>query len=216
MKHRHEIFLGRIDPREISVVASLLRPTAWDQKVVEDDLIEYVSHSRLIKATPVVEVINGTLTLVSGLPFVSAARLASPPLEKIVCKIEADEKTIKRLGVELVTPTELLHEYPVDERYRSIEMLAFMQDVSEEKKRVMVRNFDEFIQQVSATPELYGGNYRSLSKFEWSPDNMKVVWSWEKTDQDGTHLLNFITLLEKINDRVAPIRSWNGISWPLR
>lgn len=71
--------LARVNPIAVAVDSSLLQPTAWDRKVVNDDLRRYVSRSRVISATPVLHLRGGRLFVVNGLPFLTAAKEAAPP-----------------------------------------------------------------------------------------------------------------------------------------
>ena len=73
---------AKVDPNRILIDPCYLKPTEWDSKVVEEDLCEYVQLSRLIKAMPVLRVVDETLVLISGAPFVRAARNIVPPLSR--------------------------------------------------------------------------------------------------------------------------------------
>lgn len=70
--------LVKIDPRNVTVNESLLEPTQWDTMAVEEDLRGYVSLSRVLKGTPRLRIIDGALVVISGLPFIYAARMLIP------------------------------------------------------------------------------------------------------------------------------------------
>lgn len=186
----------------------------WDTKVVAEDLGEYVRLSRLVKATPVVRLVDGVLEVVSGEPFLRAAQEADPPLKEVVCLVEADEGTVQSLGFKTVSPTELLDEYPSDETYEALEILAFTRVLNLGERKLVETMISAFFKEMNAHPSSYGGNYTSISPFEWDQFQNRVRWTWKRNDQFGSHSLLFLDLLRDLDQNVSPLRSWNGMVAP--
>ena len=128
-------FPARVDPRRIVIESGCVRPSGWDSVAVLDDLRAFVTVSRLIKATPVLELVDGVLRLVSGEPFVRAAQEAEPPLEEIVCLIKADRGSVGESSLFVpVNPADLMKEHSEQDPYEAFEMLTFVLPVTAEVK----------------------------------------------------------------------------------
>jgi hypothetical protein len=190
----------------------LLKPTEWDMKAVAEDLIAYVQTARLIKATPRLRFMNGKLVAVSGEPFVRAAQEVIPPLKEVVCLIEEPEEIVRHAGLSIVTASEMLDEHPIDEMYHAVEMLAFTRTLTNEERNAVEDAVSGFFKEVSANRASYGGNYSSISSFDWDNKQRKVKWTWLRNDQFGRHALMFLSLLRDLNANTAPLSSWNGLA----
>lgn len=206
--------LARINPMRVILESKSVLASDWDTKVVAEDLAEYVRLSRLIKATPVVRLIDGVLKVVSGEPFLRAAQEADPPLEEVVCMVEADERTVQSLGLKTVSPSELLDEYPSDDTYDALEILAFTRVLNVAERKLVETRIAAFFKEMNAHPSSYGGNYTSISPFEWDQFQNRVRWTWKRNDQFGSHSFLFLDLLRDLDQNVAPLRSWNGMVAP--
>lgn len=204
--------LVQINPKTVIVDPKVITPSDWDMTTVADDLREYVRLSRLIKATPVVRLIDGLLKVVKGEPFLQAAQEADPPLEEIVCEIEADERTVQSLGIRIITASELLDKYPENETYDALEMLAFTRAPTAVERKSIEDRIAAFFKEMNAYPSLYGGNYSSISSFEWDQLHNRVRWTWKRNDQFGAHVFRFLDVLREIDRNVIPLKSWNGLS----
>jgi hypothetical protein len=124
--------LVRVDPRAVAVDPSLLQPTAWDRKVVLDDLRQYVSRTRLVNATPRLRLRDGRLFVVSGLPFLTAARDAVPALSEVVCEIAGKLHEVQQANLQVVSVSSLLDAMPPI--YRSTQMLFFRRPLNAEEQ----------------------------------------------------------------------------------
>jgi hypothetical protein len=204
--------LAKVDPLRIVIDRHLLKPTDWDLKVVEADLIEYVQLTRLIKATPILRCIDGDLVVVSGEPFVRAAQEVKPPLKEVVCLIECTEELVLPREFTIVTASEMLDEQSPDETYDAIEILVFTRSLTDEERKAVELAVVGFFNEVSADSASYGGNYSSLSSFNWDSQQSKVKWIWQRNDQFGRHALTFLSLLRDLDRNTAPLSSWNGLA----
>lgn len=204
--------LAKVDPLEIVIDRRLLKPTDWDMKAVAEDLIAYVQIARLIKATPRLRFMNGTLVAVSGEPFVRAAQEVIPPLKEVVCLIEGPEEIVRHAGLSIVTASQMLDEHPTDEMYDAVEMLAFARKLTNEERNAVEVAVSGFFRDASANGAKYGGNYSSMSSFDWDNKQRRVKWSWLRNDQFGRHALIFLDLLRELDGNTAPLSSWNGLA----
>jgi hypothetical protein len=204
--------LVRINPGRVIVDPKFVSPTNWDMRAVAEDLKEYVTFSRIIKGAPVVRLVDGALKVVSGEPFLTAAQEAVPPLEEIVCSVQADEQTVQALGLEMVSASELLDKFPEEETYDALEILTFVRLPTSAEQKSVEAKITNFFNEVSANPSTYGGRYSSISPFEWDQSHNRVRWTWVRNDQFGRHALLFSELLREINQNIVPLRSWNGLT----
>ena len=204
--------LARVDPLQILIDRNLLEPTEWDLKAVAEDLIAYVQTARFIKATPKLRLMNGRLVAVSGEPFLKAAQEAVPPLKEVVCLIDEPDETVRNAGLSIVTASEMLDQHPIDEMYDAVEMLAFARTLTNEERTAVEDAVSVFFKEVSANPASYGGNYSSVSSFDWDNKQRTVKWTWLRNDEFGRHALMFLNLLRDINGNIAPLSSWNGLA----
>lgn len=134
---------------------------------------------------PVLRVLDETLVLISGAPFVRAARNVVPPLIKLACKLESAEELVRFLGLEIVTVSQLIDENPPDEVYEAVEMFGFTRPLTDLERRAVEEYVYAFFQEVNANPSRYGGDYSSISRFEWDYGNRKIHWTWQRNDQFG-------------------------------
>lgn len=209
-------FLAKVNPNKIVIDPGLVQPSKWDEIVVLDDLRAFVAISRIVKATPVLELVDGVLRLVSGEPFVQAARQVEPPLEQVVCLIETNQ--VNNHGSSLfvpVSPTALLEEYSELEPYQTVEMLSFVDPVTASDKVQIEQEISQFFDEVNNHPTAYGGSYRWMSDFKWDEAEHRVSWVWVRNDAPTKHQQVFLDVLRLINGRIAPLRSWNGLALSL-
>ena len=203
--------LVKVDPRTVMVNESLLEPTKWDIMAVKDDLREYVSLSRVLKGTPLLRIVDGALVVISGLPFIHAAQQADPPMNEVICFVEADDKTAVQYDLRQVEASDLLDLYSEDKVYWAVERLTFWEVANVERQRRVEEKILNFFEVVSASPDTYGGDYVSLGEFFWEMEPSTVTWKWKRSDREGKHIFTFLELLSDIDREVLPIRSWNGI-----
>ena len=205
-------FLARVDPRRVEIDPGHVRPTEWDLLAVLDDLRIFVSASRLIKASPVLEAVDFSLKLVSGEPFVRAAREAQPPLEEIVCWVKTDQLNRDESSLFVpVNPTVLMDERPEEEQYEAIEMLFFVFPLASEEKAQVEHEISRFFARVYEE-RTYGGNYGWISDLDWDETGHRVSWVWQRNDQPGQHQELFFDVLRHIDTSIARLRSWNGLA----
>lgn len=205
-------FLARVDPRRVVIDPGHVRPTDWDLLAVLDDLRIFVSASRLIKASPVLETVDSSLRLVSGEPFVRAAREAQPPLEEIVCWVMTDRSNPDDSSLFVpVSPTALMDERPEQEAYEAIEMLFFALPLTVEEKAEVEHEICRFFATVNED-RTYGGNYGWISDLDWDETGHRVSWVWQRNDQPGQHQELFFDVLRSIDTGIARLRSWNGLA----
>lgn len=202
---------AKVDPKEIVIDPRYVKPTEWDLKVVEEDLYRYVQLSRVIKGLPVLRVLDDTLILVSGAPFVRAARKVVPPLTRVACRLESDEELVRSLGLEIVTVSQLIDESPSDEVYEAVELLAFSRPLTDLEKTAVQEQIQAVFQEVNTSPSKYGGDYSSISQFEWDEANRRIHWTWQRNDQLSRASSMFMELIGNLNRTVAPVSSWNGL-----
>ena len=212
MNRNENTFLGRVNPEEVVIDPKYLTPSDWDCKAIVDDLREYVRVSRLIKATPVLRIVENELKLVSGEPFMRAALEVEPRLHEVVCLIKVDDPKVLPNTFQIANATDVMVQFSENETYEAVEMLTFSQPVTDHQKKAIEHQIVSFFEQVHANPGAFGGNYVSISAFDWDDLNNRVTWHWERSDQPGSHQLVFLDLLRKINDTVATLRSWNGLA----
>src|ERR1044072_2435526 len=212
MNQHDNSVLARVNPELIVIDRRYLKPTNWDCKAIVEDLREYVSASRLIKAMPVLRVVENDLKLVSGEPFIRVAREVEPPLHEVVCLIEVDSQRGLPDVVKAVRAADLMDEFSEDKTYKAIEMLTFTESLNENQRTTTEDSNGSFFEKGHASPGVYGGNYVSISAFDWNSLNTRVIWTWERSDQSGNHQLIFLKLLRQINYTIATLRSWNGLA----
>lgn len=207
------VFLARVNPNRIVIDPSYLRPTAWDSVAVLDDLRDFVTVSRLIKATPVLELVNHALRLVNGEPFVWAAREATPPMGEIVCLINTDQVNVEEPSLFVpVSPAAMIEEYSEQDRYQAFEMLTFVFHVAAEDKAKIDHEIVQFFETVREDPSVYGGDYGSISDLKWDDAKHRVSWVWERNDMPGKHQQLFLEVLRRIDTRIVRLQSWNGLA----
>jgi len=204
--------LAKLDPRRISVREVVLAPTWWDSRAVLPDLIEFVSLARIVPGTPGVAIDGETLVLINGLSYVRAARDAEPPLEEIVCKIDADEAACRDFGLEPLKVSDLLAADPPDRIREEVQMLHFQSAVDQSKRRVAESVIKNFFTEMATTTG-HGGNYRSLGDFDWNENGNRLVWRWVRSIEEGRHQILLVEALKSIGSSVCPLRSWNGLTF---
>jgi hypothetical protein len=204
--------LARVDLKTIVIDSRYVIPSEWDSKVVPKDLTHYVQLSRHVKAMPLLRVVDGALVLSSGEPFLRAARAVAPPLNELICLIEADPNAVEALGLKILQPSQLLDETSPDELYEAVEMLGFIRQLADPERIFVEDQITRFYNEVSSNPSLYGGNYSSISQFHRQDNNRRVHWVWRRNDQFGRHSLMFAQVLRNVNDSIATVSSWNGLS----
>ena len=205
-------FLARVDPKRVVIDPGHVRPTEWDLLAVLDDLRIFVTVSRLIKASPVLETVGFSLRLISGEPFVRAAQEAQPPLEEIVCWVETDQLNRDESSLFVpVNPSVLMDERPEQETYEAFEMLSFVFPVASEDKPQVEDEICRFFANVSED-RTYGGNYGWISDLDWDETGHRVSWLWERNDTAGPHQELFLDVLRHIDTNIARLRSWNGFA----
>jgi len=197
---------------QISIDESVVRPTGWDNRAVQEDLREYVSLSRFINGSPTVRIINGKLVAISGLPFVRAAQEANPPLEQIVCHVEGDKESLERLDIKIVKARELLDQYPEHEVYQVAQLLSFTRSLDAEERQAVENDISSFFKEMVNHPE-YGGKYRTFGNFTWGKDKNRLAWTWERCDAGGEHGFRLFAMLKRLENKITPIRSLNGITY---
>jgi hypothetical protein len=199
-------------PGEANGIVVTVGKTDWDMKAVAEDLIAYVQTTWLIKATPTLHFMNGKLVVVSGEPFVKAAQEVIPPLKEVVCLIEESVDIVRHLGLSIVTASEMLDDHPVDKMYHAVEMLAFARTLTNEERNEVEDTSSRFFKEVSTDRASYGGNYSSISSFEWDYKQRTVKWTWLRNDKFGCHAVTFLSLLRALDSSTAPLSSWNGLA----
>jgi len=202
--------LVRVDPRTVIVDHSLLKPTGWDQRVVPDDLRQYVSRSRLVPGTPVLRLRRGQLFVVSGLPFLAAARDAVPPLSEVVCEVVAKPHELQQANLRVVSVSSLLDDMPPDELYRATNMLFFRRALNAQEQKAVEGMIVAFFQEATSPEWKYGGQYRWMENPEWNEAHDMITWTWWKSDTEGHDLLRLSQVLREVDTHIAPIRSYNG------
>jgi hypothetical protein len=205
-------FLARVDPKRVVIDPGHVRPTEWDLVAVLDDLRIFVTASRLIKATPILEAVDCALRLINGEPFVRAAREAQPPLEEIVCLVKTDQLNPDESPLFVpVSPTALMEEHPEQETYKALEMLSFVLPLASEDKVQVEHEIYCFFARVYEHP-IYGGNYGWISDLDWDETGHRVSWVWERNDEPGQHQQLFLDVLRRIDSSIARLQSWNGLA----
>lgn len=202
--------LVRVDPRAVATDPSLLQPTAWDRKVVLDDLRKYVSRTRQVNATPRLQVRDGRLFVVSGLPFLIAARDAVPPLSEVVCEIAGRLGEVQQANLQQVSVGDILNAMPPI--YRSTEMLFFRRSLTSQERQAVEIAIARFFQEVTSPEWMYGGQYRHMEHPEWNEAHDIITWTWEKSESEGHDMILLLQQLRNISSNIASIRSYNGIS----
>ena len=206
-------FLARVDPTTILIDPSRIRPSEWDLIAILDDLKIFVTFSRLIKATPVLELANGILRLINGEPFVRAAQETTPPLEEIVCLIRTDQATLgESFPFVPVSATDLLEERSEHDPYEAFELLSFVFPLTANAKTQIEQEIYSFFARVHDQPSAYGGSYMWLSALKWDEIDQRVSWVWKRNDEPGRHQQFFLDLLRHIDTGIACLRSWNGLA----
>lgn len=206
-------FLARVDPNSIAIDPNYVRPSEWDSVAVLDDLRAYLTVARLLKATPVLEVVHGLLRLVSGEPFVRAAREAQPPLPEIVCLIKTEIADGEKSSLIVpVSRAELMEEHSERDVYETFEMLSFVSPVIESNKAQIEQEIYRFLAMVHEHPTRYGGSYGRLFDLRWDDKAHRVSWIWQRNDEPGRHQQLFLDVLRKIDTEIAPLQSWNGLT----
>jgi hypothetical protein len=205
--------LAKISPWQITVKDFLLQPSQSDRDTIQEDLIEYISLSRLIHSTPTLRLHEGELVIINGLPFLRAAQEATPPIDEIICRVDSDEAFTK-FSLQEITATELLDTYPANKIYRSPTLLVFVGFLTDTNKKAVEKSILSFFKEMIDHPE-NGGNFQSISDFCWSEDSTKVIWFWEKCNEEGVYRHKFIKMLRQINSNIAPLKSWNGLIFNL-
>lgn len=104
---RQQRLLYFLCTNEIVLDERFVTPTTWDSLVVEDDLRHFISESRRIACTPEVSLRCGQVVALNGVPFIRAAKAATPPLESIVC-MSSDPKMHDDPRAALANAAELL------------------------------------------------------------------------------------------------------------
>lgn len=207
--------LIKISPDRVKVKESFLRPTWWDSLAVEEDLTTYISLSRSVPGTPALQEHNKELVVISGLPFLRAAQQAIPPLQEIICRLDADDDAFRQLRVKEVKPGKLLDEYPPDKVFDAVQLLSFTRSLDAVEKQAVEESITDFFTNV--TNDLsYGGKYSSLTTFSWSATDTRVVWTWKCSTEEGKHKLYLIEALKKLDADIAQIKSWNGLAFTFR
>lgn len=207
--------LVALNPALIAIRASIAEPTWWDQKTVQEDLTEYVSLFRFINATPVLRVCEGALVAITGLPFVRAAQQAEPPLEEIICALEATDEVFRDLHPREVAPREMLQKYPEQAVYRKPEILSFTRSLTFEERQSVEHAIESFFRKMVDNPQ-YGGKYRALGDLNWRRDHSRLMWTWERCDAGGEHRSRFFATLKRLQEVAAPIQSLNGIRYDFK
>ncbi len=202
--------LVRVDPRAVAVDPSLLQPTAWDWKVVTDDLKQYVSRTRLVKATPRLWLRDGRLFVLSGLPFLTAARDAVPPLSEVVCEVAGKLHEVQQANLQVVSVTSLLDAMPPI--YCSTEMLFFRRPLNAEEQQAVRVAIAGFFQEATSPEWKYGGQYRRMEDQGWNEAHDIITWTWEHSESEGHDMIRLLQVLRNIDSNIAPIRSYNGFS----
>lgn len=195
--------LARVDPMTVIIEPNSVIPSDWDTKAVAEDLREYVQLSRLIKATPVVHLVKGLLKVVSGEPFLRAAQEIDPPLEEVVCMVEADEEMVRAFGLKTINPTELLDKYPENETYDALEILTFTRALTDLERKSIEDRIAAFFTDINAHPSQHRENYSAMSPFEWYQLHNRVRWTWKRNDQFGPNVVHFLEVLRNMNQNVA-------------
>jgi hypothetical protein len=211
-KKKSQYIFSKVDPKEILIDPRYVKPTKWDLQAIEEDLFEYVQLSRLIKAMPVLRVVDQTLVLISGAPFVRAARDVVPPLTKVACKIESDEESVRSVGLEIVNVSQLLDEVPENEVYDAVEMLAFTRPLTDVERLAVEEQILAFFREFSGNSVNSGDRYFSISPFGWDQAHRKIHWTWRRTDQFAHRCMMFMELLRNLDRTIAPLSSWNAMS----
>jgi hypothetical protein len=204
--------LAKVNPNTIVIDPRYVRPSEWDLVVVLDDLRAFVTVTRLIKATPILEPVNGGLRLVNGEPFVRAAQEAEPPLQEIFCLIKTDQVDLDESLFIPVSPTALMEQFPEQDLYEAFELLSFVFPVADRDKAQIEQEIRGFFATVHEQPSVYGGSYRWISDLRWDDIEHRVSWVWERNDLPGQHQQLFLDLLRRIDTRIVRLRSWNGLA----
>lgn len=207
--------LIRVNPMQITVQEALLQPTWWDNRAVEDDLVKYVSLTRLIPGTPTLHISEGKLVIINGLPFLHAAQQAKPSLDEIICRVDTDDKTFRYFDLKEVKASELLDRYPANEVYKAVEMVAFTRSLDQNEQELVEKSISGFFREMKENPT-YGGEYRSIEGFRWEDENTRVIWRWERCAEEGKHTVYLVETLKEIDTKITFIKSWNGLAFTFR
>jgi hypothetical protein len=184
--------------------------TKWDKAVVLPDLIKYVSASRIVKGTPSVLIDNNTISALSGIPFVTAAKKATPPLESIICSTESPLANLTDLGLRTWSPSELLDRNEEKWPFVACEMLFFEESVESGLQNCICgRIEDVFRSRTDKDGQRLAGSL--IQSFEWLGLGDVLQWKWLSIDQEGKFLQRLSEEVSEISNQIAPIRSCNGI-----
>jgi hypothetical protein len=155
---------------------------------------------------------GGQLFVVSGFPFLTAAKEAVPPLSEVVCDIRGEPSEIRQTNLQIVDVSSLLNSAPPDEVYRATDMVFFKRSLNAQEQQAVRLAIAGFFQEVTSPEWKYGGQYRRMEGPEWNKENDTVSWTWERSDSEGHDMLRLQQVLRGIDSTIAPIRSYNGLS----
>lgn len=213
MPQHDDSHILRVDSRLIKVDPGHLNPSPRDAHVVVSDLAEYFSRVGYVPCGLLeVIVVDDDLYAVRGLPFLQAAQLAQPPVDEIVCILRDSCEDVQRLGLTKTTTSDIVGGDEIIDRR---EIIFFAVQVSDLQRKQITQQITSFFHRVTTSPEFFGGDYKDLRQLCWENDGLRLSWKWKRSQSGLRHLHEFYRVLWAINDHVAMIQSWNGLSLEL-